>query len=137
MAAATALRRHGHTGNHQGGAGLHRAHGFRSDRFLPALAQRLLSAVQAETGSNNKMTIHDDGKISRRQVLKTVAASAAGAGLGAWLPQPLYAATATPETTKAVLGFIALTDSDLIASFQPWHSACFQLFRPKLGATTR
>ncbi len=51
------------------------------------------------------------GRMSRRQVIKTVAATAAASGLGAILPKPLYAAVPTPETTKAVLGFIALTDS--------------------------
>jgi nitrate/nitrite transport system substrate-binding protein len=54
---------------------------------------------------------HGPGKISRRQVLKTAAISAAAGGLGALIPKPLYAATGAPETTKAILGFIALTDS--------------------------
>jgi nitrate/nitrite transport system substrate-binding protein len=49
--------------------------------------------------------------ISRRQVLKTAAISAAAGGLSAIVPKPLYAATGAPETTKAVLGFIALTDA--------------------------
>ena len=31
--------------------------------------------------------------------------------MGAVIPKPLYAAPAAPETTKAVLGFIALTDA--------------------------
>jgi nitrate/nitrite transport system substrate-binding protein len=51
------------------------------------------------------------GNISRRQVLKTAAFSAAAGGLSAMVPKPLYAATGAPETTKAVLGFIALTDA--------------------------
>jgi nitrate/nitrite transport system substrate-binding protein len=51
------------------------------------------------------------GKISRRLVLKTAAATAAMTGIGALAPRPLYAAGDTPETTKAILGFIALTDS--------------------------
>jgi nitrate/nitrite transport system substrate-binding protein len=51
------------------------------------------------------------GKISRRQVLKTAAISAAAGGLSAIVPKPLYAAGGAPETTKAVLGFIALTDA--------------------------
>ena len=50
-------------------------------------------------------------RISRRQVIKTAAATAVATGFGAMLPKPLYAATATPETTKAMLGFIALTDA--------------------------
>jgi nitrate/nitrite transport system substrate-binding protein len=50
-------------------------------------------------------------RISRRQVIKTAAATAVATGFGAMLPKPLYAATATPETTKAILGFIALTDA--------------------------
>jgi nitrate/nitrite transport system substrate-binding protein len=74
---------------------------------LRPLAQRLLSRVQDDTGSKNKMTVQGPGKISRRQVLKTAAATS----LGALLPKPLYAATETPEVTKAVLGFIALTDA--------------------------
>ena len=54
------------------------------------------------------MKIHGPGKFSRRQVLKTAAAAAS---LSALLPKPLYAAAGTPETTKATLGFIALTDA--------------------------
>jgi nitrate/nitrite transport system substrate-binding protein len=50
-------------------------------------------------------------KISRRHVLKSGAAAAAMTSLGALAPKPLYAATEAPETTKAILGFIALTDS--------------------------
>src|ERR1043165_1270425 len=57
------------------------------------------------------MKVHGTGKLTRRQVLKTAAVSAAATSLGAILPKPLFAATATPETTRAVLGFIALTDS--------------------------
>ncbi|HEX6398192.1 MAG TPA: CmpA/NrtA family ABC transporter substrate-binding protein [Steroidobacteraceae bacterium] len=51
------------------------------------------------------------GKFSRRDVIKSAAAAAAAGGIAAAIPRPLYAASATPETTKAVLGFIALTDS--------------------------
>jgi nitrate/nitrite transport system substrate-binding protein len=54
------------------------------------------------------MTIQGPGKMSRRQVLKTAAAAAS---LTALIPKPLYAAPGTPETTKAILGFIALTDA--------------------------
>jgi nitrate/nitrite transport system substrate-binding protein len=50
------------------------------------------------------------GKFSRRDVIKSAAAAAA-TGIAAAIPKPLFAASATPETTKAVLGFIALTDS--------------------------
>ncbi len=50
------------------------------------------------------------GKFSRRDVIKSAATAAAGA-IAATITRPLYAASATPETTKAVLGFIALTDS--------------------------
>jgi len=57
------------------------------------------------------MTIKQPGKVSRRQVLKTAAVSAAAGGLSALIPKPLYAASGAPETTKAVLGFIALTDA--------------------------
>ena len=51
------------------------------------------------------------GRVTRRQVLKSAAAAAAAGSLGAIVAKPLYAAAGTPETTKAVLGFIALTDS--------------------------
>src|SRR5687767_11440032 len=51
------------------------------------------------------------GRVTRRQVLKSAAAAAAAGSLGAIVARPLYAAAGTPETTKAVLGFIALTDS--------------------------
>ncbi len=44
---------------------------------------------------------------TRRAVLQGAAAAAATA----ILPKPLYAAAAKPEVTKAVLGFIALTDA--------------------------
>ena len=57
------------------------------------------------------MSDHAQGKLSRRQMLKTAAATAAVSSLGTLIPKPLYAAAATPETTKAVLGFIALTDA--------------------------
>src|SRR5690242_2050684 len=57
------------------------------------------------------MKVRDPGKSSRRQVRKTVARTAAAGGLSALLPKPIFAATSTPETTKAILGFIALTDS--------------------------
>jgi nitrate/nitrite transport system substrate-binding protein len=57
------------------------------------------------------MNDHGQGKLSRRQVLKTAAATAAVSSLGTLIPKPLYAAAAAPETTKAVLGFIALTDA--------------------------
>ena len=50
------------------------------------------------------------GGFSRRDLIKSAAAAAAG-GMAAAITRPLYAASATPETTKAVLGFIALTDS--------------------------
>jgi nitrate/nitrite transport system substrate-binding protein len=51
------------------------------------------------------------GKISRRRLLKGAAAAAAATSLGSLITRPLYAAAATPETTKAILGFIALTDA--------------------------
>ncbi len=57
------------------------------------------------------MSDHAQGKLSRRQMLKTAAATAAVSSLGTLVSKPLYAAAATPETTKAVLGFIALTDA--------------------------
>src|SRR6187402_90295 len=52
-----------------------------------------------------------DEKLSRRQLIKAAGAAAAATSLGALMPKPLYAATGTPETTKATLGFIALTDA--------------------------
>ena len=51
------------------------------------------------------------GRISRRRLLKGAAATAAAASLGSLITRPLYAATGAPETTKAILGFIALTDA--------------------------
>jgi nitrate/nitrite transport system substrate-binding protein len=51
------------------------------------------------------------GKMSRRSLLQGAAITAAASSIGSLLTKPLYAATGTPETTKAVLGFIALTDS--------------------------
>ncbi len=52
-----------------------------------------------------------DQKITRRQIIKAAGAAAAATSLGALASKPLYAATGAPETTKAVLGFIALTDA--------------------------
>ena len=57
------------------------------------------------------MSENGSGKISRRLVLKSAAATAAMTSIAALAPKPLYAASDTPETTKAILGFIALTDS--------------------------
>jgi len=57
------------------------------------------------------MSDHAQGKLSRRKMLKAAAATAAESGFGSLIPKPLYAAAATPEITKAVLGFIALTDA--------------------------
>lgn len=54
------------------------------------------------------MAIGFTKKLSRRSVLKAAAATAV---LDTVLPRPLFAAAAKPETTRAVLGFIALTDS--------------------------
>src|SRR5687768_1785272 len=47
----------------------------------------------------------------RRRVLGGAIAAATVAGVSSWVPRPLYAAAAKPEVTKAVLGFIALTDA--------------------------
>src|SRR5688500_2650097 len=47
----------------------------------------------------------------RRQVLQGALAAAAVAGASSLSMRPLYAAAAKPEVTKAVLGFIALTDA--------------------------
>ena len=57
------------------------------------------------------MTSSMKGTMTRRHVIKAAAAGAAAGGFAAIIPKPLYAATAAPETTKAILGFIALTDS--------------------------
>src|SRR6478735_5898423 len=51
------------------------------------------------------------GTMTRRHVIKAAATGAAAGSLAAIFPKRLYAATATPETTRAILGFIALTDS--------------------------
>jgi len=55
----------------------------------------------------------DDVKrgLTRRQVIKSAAAGAVAGSIASIIPKPLYAAAATPEVTKAVLGFIALTDA--------------------------
>ncbi len=53
------------------------------------------------------MTDFPAGKISRRAALQ----AAAAIGAHALLPKPLYAAGPAPETTRAILGFIALTDA--------------------------
>ena len=47
----------------------------------------------------------------RRRVLRGALAAATVATASPLLPRPLYAAGAQPEVTKAVLGFIALTDA--------------------------
>lgn len=47
----------------------------------------------------------------RRTILKAAVATAALSGASALITRPVYASTAKPETTKAVLGFIALTDA--------------------------
>ena len=52
-----------------------------------------------------------NSKFSRRQFLKAAAVSAAAGLMPGLLPRPLYAAADAPETTKAILGFIALTDA--------------------------
>jgi nitrate/nitrite transport system substrate-binding protein len=57
------------------------------------------------------MGVDHRDRVTRRQVLKAAAAGAAITGFGALAPRPLYAAASAPETTKAVFGFIALTDS--------------------------
>jgi nitrate/nitrite transport system substrate-binding protein len=57
------------------------------------------------------MTSSVKGTMTRRHVIKAAAAGAAAGSLAAIIPKPLYAAAATPETTKAILGFIALTDA--------------------------
>jgi nitrate/nitrite transport system substrate-binding protein len=49
-------------------------------------------------------------KSSRRDVLKAAAALGV-AGVASAIPRPLYASIPKPETTKAILGFIALTDA--------------------------
>jgi nitrate/nitrite transport system substrate-binding protein len=47
----------------------------------------------------------------RRQMLRSALAAATVASTSTLSLRPLYAATANPEVTKAVLGFIALTDA--------------------------
>jgi nitrate/nitrite transport system substrate-binding protein len=48
---------------------------------------------------------------ARRRLLRGAAAAATVAAASSLLPRPLHAALPTPEVTKAVLGFIALTDA--------------------------
>ncbi len=59
------------------------------------------------------MTVPENShrRAQRRAILKAAVAGAALGGASALLRAPLYAATARPETTRAVLGFIALTDA--------------------------
>jgi len=49
--------------------------------------------------------------VTRRQLLKTTAATATFAAIKAAFPSGAFAAVATPEVTGAKLGYIALTDS--------------------------
>ena len=51
------------------------------------------------------------GRITRRQMLKTGATAALLAGVKSAFPGGVFAQGAGPETTKATLGFIALTDA--------------------------
>ena len=48
---------------------------------------------------------------SRRSIIKAAVATTALSSVGALVPRPLFASAPKPETTKAILGFIALTDS--------------------------
>jgi nitrate/nitrite transport system substrate-binding protein len=48
---------------------------------------------------------------SRRKILGAAISTAALGGISSLLPRPLYASLPKLETTKAILGFIALTDS--------------------------
>lgn len=57
------------------------------------------------------MSINLTGKLSRRSILKTTAATALFGAIKTAFPSGAFAQGAGPETTKAVLGFIALTDS--------------------------
>ena len=54
---------------------------------------------------------HLTAEVNRRDVLRGAIAAAAVAGVSALAPRPLYAALAKPEVTRAVMGFIALTDA--------------------------
>jgi len=54
---------------------------------------------------------HSKKTVSRRTVLSGAVATAALGGANALIPRPLYASVPKPETTKAILGFIALTDA--------------------------
>ena len=49
--------------------------------------------------------------LARRQLLRDAVAAATAATASIVLPRPLYAAMPRPEVTRAVLGFIALTDA--------------------------
>ena len=53
---------------------------------------------------------------ARRRTLRGAVAAAAAAGASTLMPRPLFAAAQKPEVTKAVLGFIALTDASPLAS---------------------
>src|SRR5687767_14465141 len=68
-----------------------------------ASEQRKFSVALPENPTNKK--------VSRRTLLRSAVATAVLGGANGLLPHPLYAAVPKPETTKAILGFIALTDA--------------------------
>jgi nitrate/nitrite transport system substrate-binding protein len=73
------------------------ARAFRADEY------RSFSVALPENDSKKN--------VSRRTVVKAAAAITALGGANALIPRPLYASVPKPETTKAILGFIALTDA--------------------------
>jgi nitrate/nitrite transport system substrate-binding protein len=61
--------------------------------------------------SDDSSSIEREIDPARRQVLRAAFAAATAVSTSALPLRPLYAAAAAPEVTKAVLGFIALTDA--------------------------
>ena len=68
-------------------------------------------AIRAQTQERSQVARENSSNPSRRAFLKTAISSSALGALVASLPRPLYASVPKPEVTRAVLGFIALTDA--------------------------
>ena len=65
-----------------------------------------------DKGNSTSMSIHSNRRVSRRMLLKTTGAGALMAAIGRAFPFGAHVAHAAgPETPKANLGFIALTDA--------------------------
>jgi ABC-type nitrate/sulfonate/bicarbonate transport system substrate-binding protein len=81
--------------------------GFGQRFFLsPAQPERKMKRIAM---SNTSGTSNPAQMLDRRNVLKSVAATLAAGVVGA--PRAVFSEGAGPETTKAILGYIALTDA--------------------------